>query len=45
MDGIGGALRYGIPEFSLHHSKLVDFKRLLDALGVKFRPNTASART
>ena len=40
MDGIGGALRYGIPEFRLHHSKLTHYRRLLDALGVKFRPNT-----
>lgn len=40
MDTIGGALRYGIPEFRLHHAKLDQFKRLLDALGVKFRPNT-----
>ena len=40
MDTIGGALRYGIPEFRLHHAKLVHYKRLLDALGVKFRPNT-----
>jgi glutamate synthase (NADPH/NADH) small chain len=40
MDGIGGALRYGIPEFRLHHAKLADYRRLLDALGVKFRPNT-----
>ena len=40
MDSIGGALRYGIPEFRLHHSKLDDYRRILDALGVKFRPNT-----
>jgi glutamate synthase (NADPH/NADH) small chain len=40
MDHIGGALRYGIPEFRLHHAKLDHYRRLLDALGVKFRPNT-----
>jgi glutamate synthase (NADPH) small chain len=40
MDRIGGALRYGIPEFRLHHDKLGDYRRLLDGLGVKFRPNT-----
>jgi glutamate synthase (NADPH) small chain len=40
MDSIGGALRYGIPEFRLHHAKLDHYKRLLDAMGVKFRPNT-----
>ncbi len=40
MDAIGGALRYGIPEFRLHHAKLDHYRRLLDALGVKFRPNT-----
>lgn len=40
MDHIGGALRYGIPEFRLHHASLDHYRRLLDALGVKFRPNT-----
>jgi glutamate synthase (NADPH/NADH) small chain len=40
MDSIGGALRYGIPEFRLHHAKLADYRRLLEAVGVRFRPNT-----
>ena len=40
MDAIGGALRYGIPEFRLHHAKLDHYRRILEALGVKFRPNT-----
>jgi glutamate synthase (NADPH/NADH) small chain len=40
MDGIGGTLRYGIPEFRLPKSLLVHYKNILDSLGVKFRPNT-----
>ncbi|MCW4024493.1 MAG: FAD-dependent oxidoreductase [Candidatus Bathyarchaeota archaeon] len=40
MDNIGGTLRYGIPEFRLPKSILDVYKRLLDSLGVKFRPNT-----
>lgn len=40
MDGIGGALRYGIPEFRLPKNILVHYKNILDSLGVKFRPNT-----
>ena len=39
MDSIGGAVRYGIPEFRLHSGKLDDYRRILDAFGVKFRPN------
>lgn len=40
MDRIGGALRYGIPDFRLPKSKLDQYKDILDALGVQFRPNT-----
>ncbi len=40
MDNIGGALRYGIPEFRLPKSMLDSYKKILDSLGVKFRPNT-----
>ena len=40
MDSIGGALRYGIPEFRLPKSILDNYKKILDSLGVKFRPNT-----
>ncbi len=40
MDSIGGALRYGIPEFRLPKSLLDSYKKALDSLGVKFRPNT-----
>lgn len=39
-DSIGGALRYGIPEFRLPKSFLDSYKKILDSLGVKFRPNT-----
>jgi glutamate synthase (NADPH/NADH) small chain len=39
-DSIGGALRYGIPEFRLPKSILDLYKKILDSLGVKFRPNT-----
>lgn len=40
MDKIGGALRYGIPDFRLPKTKLDHYKNILDALGVQFRPNT-----
>jgi glutamate synthase (NADPH) small chain len=40
MDSIGGALRYGIPEFRLPKSILDSYKKILDSLDVKFRPNT-----
>lgn len=40
MDRIGGALRYGLPDFRLPKSKLDQYKDILDALGVQFRPNT-----
>ncbi|NLF89206.1 FAD-dependent oxidoreductase [Candidatus Bathyarchaeota archaeon] len=40
MDSIGGTLRYGIPEFRLPKSILDQYKKILDALDVKFRPNT-----
>ena len=40
MDSIGGALRYGIPEFRLPKSMLDLYKEILDSLDVKFRPNT-----
>ncbi|NLE03839.1 MAG: FAD-dependent oxidoreductase [Crenarchaeota archaeon] len=39
-DNIGGALRYGIPEFRLPKSTLDWYKKILDSLNVKFRPNT-----
>jgi len=39
-DSIGGALRYGIPEFRLPKSILDLYKKILDSLDVKFRPNT-----
>lgn len=40
MDGIGGALRYGIPTFRLPKNVLDSYKNILDSLGVMFRPNT-----
>jgi glutamate synthase (NADPH/NADH) small chain len=40
QDSIGGTLRYGIPEFRLPKSLLDYYKKILDSLGVKFRPNT-----
>ncbi len=40
MDNIGGALRYGIPEFRLPKSLLDSYKKILDSLDVQFRPNT-----
>jgi glutamate synthase (NADPH/NADH) small chain len=40
MDSIGGALRYGIPEFRLPKNILNLYKNVLDSLDVKFRPNT-----
>jgi glutamate synthase (NADPH) small chain len=40
MDSIGGTLRYGIPEFRLPKSMLDLYKKILDSLDVKFRPNT-----
>ena len=40
-DHIGGMLRYGIPEFRLPKTTLDRYKKILDKLGVLFRPNTA----
>jgi glutamate synthase (NADPH/NADH) small chain len=40
MDSIGGTLRYGIPEFRLPKNVLDLYKKILDSLEVKFRPNT-----
>lgn len=40
MDSIGGAMRYGIPEFRLDRSIFDYYNKILDSLGVKFRPNT-----
>jgi glutamate synthase (NADPH/NADH) small chain len=40
MDSIGGTLRYGIPEFRLPKNLLDYYKKILDSLDVKFRPNT-----
>lgn len=40
MDSIGGALRYGIPEFRLPKNILDLYGEILDSLYVKFRPNT-----
>lgn len=40
MERIGGTLRYGIPEFRLPNSILDYYMNILDAVGVKFRPNT-----
>jgi glutamate synthase (NADPH) small chain len=40
MDSIGGTLRYGIPEFRLPKNLLDYYKKILESLGVKFRPNT-----
>jgi len=40
MDSIGGALRYGIPEFRLPKSILDLYRKTLDSLEIKFRPNT-----
>ena len=40
MDSLGGTLFYGIPDFRLPNSILAYYRNILDALGVKFRPNT-----
>jgi glutamate synthase (NADPH/NADH) small chain len=40
MDSIGGAMRYGIPEFRLPRSIFEYYRKILDSLDVKFRPNT-----
>ncbi|MCW4000757.1 MAG: FAD-dependent oxidoreductase [Candidatus Bathyarchaeota archaeon] len=40
MDSIGGAMRYGIPEFRLPRSIFEYYRSILDSLDVKFRPNT-----
>ncbi len=40
MDSIGGAMRYGIPEFRLPRNILYFYSEILDLLDVKFRPNT-----
>ncbi|MGX8680823.1 MAG: FAD-dependent oxidoreductase, partial [bacterium] len=37
---IGGMMRYGIPEFRLTKKILDRYKKIMDALGIKFRPNT-----
>ena len=43
-DGIGGVLRYGIPEFRLSKRILDRYQELLKGLGVKIRPNTTIGR-
>jgi glutamate synthase (NADPH) small chain len=40
MDSIGGAMRYGIPEFRLPRSIFDFYTKILDSFNVKFRPNT-----
>ncbi len=39
-DHIGGMLRYGIPEFRLPKTTLDRYKKVMDKLGIQFRPNT-----
>lgn len=43
-DRIGGVLHYGIPEFRLPKSILSKYKENLQAMGIKFRPNTLIGR-
>lgn len=38
-DQIGGVLRYGIPEFRLPKSILDRYKKVMDSMGIKYRPN------
>ena len=38
---IGGMLLYGIPKFRLSKSLLDKYQRIMDALEIQFRPNTA----
>lgn len=40
LDNIGGVLWYGIPEFRLPKSVLVNLKEKLINIGIKIRPNT-----
>ena len=37
---IGGMLYYGIPEFRLSKTVLERYRRVMDMLGIQFRPNT-----
>lgn len=37
---IGGMLYYGIPEFRLSKTVLERYRKVMDALGIQFRPNT-----
>lgn len=37
---IGGMLRYGIPEFRLSKTVIDRYKKLMDQLEIRFRPNT-----
>lgn len=39
-DHIGGMLRYGIPEFRLPKTIIDRYKKLMDKLEIRFRPNT-----
>ncbi len=40
-DHIGGMLYYGIPDFRLPKNLLSKYQKVLDKLGVQFRPNTS----
>ena len=40
QDRVGGVLRYGIPEFRLPKSTVDKYAKILNGLGVKFKPNT-----
>lgn len=37
---VGGMMRYGIPEFRLSKKILERYKKVMDKMGIKFRPNT-----
>ena len=37
---VGGMLYYGIPEFRLSKSVLARYRKVMDAFGIQFRPNT-----
>ncbi len=39
-DKIGGVLQYGIPEFRLPKSILLRYRKKLDDMGIRIRPNT-----
>lgn len=40
-DHIGGMLQYGIPEFRLSKTYLQRYQKVMDRLGIQFRPKTA----